>query len=79
MKKVDWSKELFAVDRRGGERIPVSINREYHCAAGKTPVKMPCNMWTGGRPAGTWLIDNDGFAIGGMSEDGYNGRYTISN
>lgn len=75
---VDYSMPLIAINLRGGKPIPVSINTKYSTKSG-APVKMPRNAWTGDHDGGTWYFNDAGQAIGGLSEDGYNGRYIVRN
>jgi hypothetical protein len=74
---IDWALPLEAVGQ--GRIIQVAIDREYARTASTTPVKIPRNMWADTIGGGTWHFNNDGLAIGGISQDGYNGRYVLRN
>jgi hypothetical protein len=76
---VDWSLPLEAVDLRGAKNFSVAIDPSYSRNHEGIPVRFHRNVWTGDADGGTWYFNNAGQAIGGMSEDGYNGRYILNN
>jgi hypothetical protein len=43
------------------------------------PVRFDQNLWARGCESGTWYFNHHGLAVGGISKDGYEGRYTIAN
>lgn len=79
MADLDWSHPLEAVDQVTGVTLTVAVDASYAPSHRGVPVRLPRNAWTGCADSGTWYFNDQGQAIGGISKDGYNGRYVLRN
>jgi hypothetical protein len=79
---IDWELPIVAIptERHGGGRIAsISVATDYAKRADAMPVRFDQNLWARGCESGTWYFNHHGLAVGGISKDGYEGRYTIAN
>lgn len=76
---VDWALPLVAVPEQGGRETPVQIDRSFARVSEGQFVRFPMSVWTRRGPGGTWLVTADGLIASGLSPDGYNALFTVSN
>ena len=79
---IDWERPIVAVPtvKFAGGRLPsVTVDRSFAARDDAVAIRVDQNIFVVGGPTGTWYFNHKGLAVGGMTPDGYDARFTLCN